>query len=583
VTAEKITVTSRGDSVVLNSGFEEASSADTTLPARWARNRVWGGTSTTAFRDNTVSLSGGASLALIPGAGVSADCSSDLVPVSEGEQWYLACRARSSGTNAGTSPGFYFRVRGGLTQANFNLELYIGVENVAVPTSWTKYEGIVTIPAGMSWAAPILLNYLSNTGAKISVDEVEFRKVVTSASIADGAITANKVAANSITAAKIAADTITSNEIAANAITAAEISAGAVTAGKIAADSITSNEIAANAITAAEIAAGAVTAGKIAAGSIQAGDIAAGAITAGKIAANAVTATEIASDAITANKIQAGAITAAKMSVTDLGSITANIGTLTAGLIRNGADTFRVDVTNGRTITQTGAFMKVTGAPFGSSNQFIEWYGPYFANLTSCTQANATYYLKTDGSAYFGGSLSAGILKTAFQTSSLAADASVETGSFGSNGGTIQVVLSYYAYSESPESFYDATFTGLNNFNSAVTAWGATPSFYVSASKSISASGTVVLDRSISGSAFTGVATLNITAGTETIEGPQPTPGDAPGFLKFTRTFSGILTYTDPQTLAQNRNYRGRITSRATGILGYSLNQQQRVGVISTE
>ena len=582
VTAEKITVTSRGDSVILNPGFEEAAAADSTLPARWTRNRVWGGTTTTAFRDTAEVLSGSTSLALIPGAGNSADCIADLVPVSAGEQWYLACRAKSSGTNAGTSPGFYFRVRGGATSSTIGTELYIGVENTNVPTSWTKYEGIVTIPTGMSWAAPILLNYLTNTGAKVSVDDVEFRKVVTSASIADGAITANKVAANSITAAKIAADTITANEIAANAITATEIAAGAVTAGKIAADSITSNEIAANAITAAEIAAGAVTAGKIAAGSIQAGDIAAGAITAGKIAANAVTATEIASDAVTANKIQAGAVTAAKISVSQLSALNANIGDITAGTIRNGANTFRVDVTNGRTITQTGAFMKVTGAPFGSSNQFIEWYGPYSTNLATCTQANAIYYLTTGGSAYFGGTLSAGILKNSFQTTSISPTAFVDLGQYGSNGGVITINLSYYMTSWFTY-IYSADQGGLNNYESAVAAWGPTTgdNFTDSGSQSVSGSVIVSLKRGINGGALSQVSTLNLSSGTETLEGIRPTPGDAPGYITFTRTFGGSMTYTDPATIAQNRQYRADLVTRTNVTMGS--NEVQTISLISTE
>ena len=328
VTAEKITVTSRGDSVILNPGFEEASAADSTLPARWTRNRVWGGSNTTAFRDTAEVLSGSTSLALIPGAGFSADSLADLVPVSPGEQWYLACKAKSSGTNAGSSPGFYFRVRGGASPSTIGIELYIGVENLTVSTSWTKYEGIVTIPSGMTWAAPILLNYQANTGAKISIDDVEFRKVVTSASIADGAITAVKIQASSITSAQIAADTITAGNIAANAITASEISAGAVIAGKIAADAITANEIAANAITSSEIAAGAITAGKIAAGSIVAADIAANTITAANIAANTITATQIASNAITADEINSGAITTAKLASTQISSMFATIGTL---------------------------------------------------------------------------------------------------------------------------------------------------------------------------------------------------------------------------------------------------------------
>ena len=96
-------------------------------------------------------------------------------------------------------------------------------------------------------------------------------------------------------------------------------------------------------------------------------------------------------------------MTAAKLSVSSLDAISANVGTLTAGVIRNSADTYRNDVTNGRTITQIGSYMRVEGAPFGSASQFIEWYGPYFASLANCTEANALAYLKTDGSLYHGG------------------------------------------------------------------------------------------------------------------------------------------------------------------------------------
>lgn len=169
-----------------------------------------------------------------------------------------------------------------------------------------------------------------------------------------------------------------------------------------------------------------------------------------------ITSNKVATDAITANKIQAGAVTAAKIAVTDLSTINANVGTLTAGVIRNSDDTFRVDVTNGRTITQVGTYMKVTGAPFGSTSQFIEWYGPYFANLTSCTEANAEYYLKTNGQAYFGGSISAGIIKNAAQSTNTAANASLTVGAFTTNGDTKTIVLSY-GYSH---SYFCATGTG---------------------------------------------------------------------------------------------------------------------------
>jgi predicted phage tail protein/uncharacterized coiled-coil protein SlyX len=57
---------------------------------------------------------------------------------------------------------------------------------------------------------------------------------------------------------------------------------------------------------------------------------------------------------------------------------------------------------NGRIIAQSGGFMKVQGVGFGTSNQFIEWFGPVMA-LTSCAENNAVSYEKIDGSAYFGG------------------------------------------------------------------------------------------------------------------------------------------------------------------------------------
>ncbi|WP_413061939.1 hypothetical protein ACLN6N_06225 [Sphingomonas carotinifaciens] len=98
---------------------------------------------------------------------------------------------------------------------------------------------------------------------------------------------------------------------------------------------------------------------------------------------------------------------------------------------------------SGRIIFDNGSVMKVSGTGFGSNNQFIEWFGPRKANLAECTEANATQYLKTDGSSYFGGSLRAGVIKNAVQTTSLATDANVGTGTVGSNGGQRVVVVNY--------------------------------------------------------------------------------------------------------------------------------------------
>ena len=97
----------------------------------------------------------------------------------------------------------------------------------------------------------------------------------------------------------------------------------------------------------------------------------------------------------------------------------------------------------GRVIHNNGVIMKVGGLGFGTSNQFLEWVGPSKANLNECSESEALQYLKTNGSAYFGGSLSAGTLRNAVQTSILAANAAVTTGNFGSVGHNRQVVVTY--------------------------------------------------------------------------------------------------------------------------------------------
>lgn len=243
ITAEKIAVTTRSDSVIMNAGFEEPSSADSTLPSGWGRYTVWGGTPSTAYRTTADFRSGNACLALQPGAGASADVMcTQTVAVVPGETWYFSFWVKSDGTNAGTSPGFYARVRGGANWYNNNIEAYQGSgitvvvgngENAAVPTTWSKYEYAVVIPAGMYWAGPVFLNYQSNTGHRVLIDDVTFQKLTISAMIADGAISTQKMVANTINGDRIAAGTLAADKIVAGSITALQIGAGQVTADRI--------------------------------------------------------------------------------------------------------------------------------------------------------------------------------------------------------------------------------------------------------------------------------------------------------------------------------------------------------------
>lgn len=248
-----------------------------------------------------------------------------------------------------------------------------------------------------------------------------------------------------------------------------------------------------------------------------------------------------------------------KLNVATLSAIAADVGTLTAGLIRNAADTFRVDVTNGRTVVKNGSYMKVTGAPFGSSSQFIEWYGPYFSSLASCTEANATYFLKINGAAYFGGTLSAGVLKNAAQTTTTSSSAEVIVGPFTTNGGPKSVVLGYaYRYEYSCDS-------------SSGSVTGA------------AGSATIVLEKSINGGSWATLGTLTANE----IERSVQVDGEfgIPDRVSF--AIGGSMTMTDNEAATSAMRLRGRMTSRTVPSLGgtsISLVQEtQNVSVISTE
>ena len=64
------------------------------------------------------------------------------------------------------------------------------------------------------------------------------------------------------------------------------------------------------------------------------------------------------------------------------------------------------------------------------------------------TDANAIFYLKKSGEGYFGGSLSAGTLRTAVTNPSVGPSQQVVSGPFGSNGGAITVIGSIAFFSE---------------------------------------------------------------------------------------------------------------------------------------
>ena len=254
-------------------------------------------------------------------------------------------------------------------------------------------------------------------------------------------------------------------------------------------------------------------------------------------------------------------------------------GTVWANIGLNGD----INVGTGRIIWSNGVYMKVTGVGFGQGSQFISWYGPSMA-ISACSKANAISYETVDGDAYFGGALTAGILRNSGQTSSLAADASVETGTFGSNGGVIITGASYYGFSSYVKS-YPATVQGRNDFDADVATYTAASGdggITYSGSKSTPGTATVALDRSYNGGAYSQVSTLSVASGTATFDGTRPIVGSDPGEATITASFGGSISYTDPNQNTGNRSYRARMTGRTFSFLTGGV-QTQRVTVFTSE
>lgn len=124
---------------------------------------------------------------------------------------------------------------------------------------------------------------------------------LSSAEIADGAITRDKIAADAINSSKVEAGSLSGLDLAANTITATQIDASAVG----------TDELAALAVTAAKIANATITATQLANDSVGSA----------QIQANAVGNSEMADNAIGTAEIQDAAVTAAKLA-SDVGAVT---------------------------------------------------------------------------------------------------------------------------------------------------------------------------------------------------------------------------------------------------------------------
>ena len=237
-----------------------------------------------------------------------------------------------------------------------------------------------------------------------------------------------------------------------------------------------------------------------------------------------------------------------------------------------------LDPATGTLYASLGSVAIALGGPFGSNGDLVFWCGPAMA-LGAMTKANGKFYFDAAGDAYFGGSLSAGVLTTKAATSDTSAGAQAETAVFGSNGGSITVTLSY-SYSDAETAHfapgdnadYNTAKAAIPNVtndadDSGFTATGQDPGGF-----------TVQLYRSVNGGALTEVATLT-GQGSWRALGTPPDSGD-PGFIGYSDNAGGSLTYTDPQQVAQDRQYQAVLTARNPR---YSGGISQNISLICVE
>jgi hypothetical protein len=208
--------------------------------------------------------------------------------------------------------------------------------------------------------------------------------------------------------------------------------------------------------------------------------------------------------------------------------------------------------TNGRIVLDTGTYMKVIGVGFGMYSDLIEWFGPKMA-ISACTKANAITYVAMNGDAYFGGSLSAGTLYNAAQTTSTTAPTSAVIGPFASNGHSKTVVVSYSYLKADPDGASVGTGTG--------------------------GTVTVKLYRQL------GVGTEALLA-TYTVVCDKFSDPNGNGTYDVQEAGSGSWTYTDTNTYIGDYTYRVEVATR-TGMAAIASGGNsvftQRAGAVITE
>lgn len=100
-----------------------------------------------------------------------------------------------------------------------------------------------------------------------------------------------------------------------------------------------------------------------------------------------------------------------------------------------------------------GSVQRIIGNGFGAGGQLMDYFGPN-VGVAAASKSNAIMYMDILGNAYWGGALSAGIIKNSAQTTVLTMNPTIEVGPFTTNGRPKQVTAGYSATSPTYTDYY---------------------------------------------------------------------------------------------------------------------------------
>lgn len=247
------------------------------------------------------------------------------------------------------------------------------------------------------------------------------------------------------------------------------------------------------------------------------------------------------------------------------------------GQINFMADVFRLispagadgmEIQNGYIRVWKGSSQRIIGNGFGANNDLMDYFGPN-VGVANARKSNAIMWMDQNGNAYWGGSLSAGVLKNAAQTTVLTANPMITVGPFSTNGKTKVVTVGYTANSPAYTQYYPGR----------PESAGPPPAPTIS-----QAPKNVTLQRSYAGGASTQVATIPVSHGasvTQALYIPRdafdPNLPNGGWVQDFNWASYASLTYSDTLVGTGNFTY-----TAAAGSPTYTM-QSQNLSVTSVE